>query len=351
MSSDRGLTNLLLIAASIIVLLAGMRAATTITVPLLMAAFVATIASTPLFWLRRKGTPLWLALLLVILIVMLALSSIWYVISNSIREFNQQLPVYQDLIGLLLQDMILRLESYGVEVPENFLDLWLVPGQLMQFLGVALSALSSVLSNSVLILITVIFILLEISSFPTKLRALLREPETSLESFNRFTTSINHYIAIKTTISLITGLAATALCFATGVDFPLLWGLVAFLLNYIPTFGSLVAGIPPVLLAAIQFDLTWASILAVGYLVINNLLGGVIEPRLLGYGLGISPLVVLLSLFFWGWLLGPVGLFLAVPLTTALKIAFESHPKTCRLAILLGPARPSPHLDDNSAAA
>lgn len=337
-----GFANLLLIAACITVILAGVRAAATITVPLLMAMFIATIASSLLLWLRRMGSPLWLALLLVILSLVLALSTVWFVISDSIRAFNQELPGYQAHIGVLLTNLVEQLRLWGVDVPENLFDSRLDPGQLMQVFGALLSSLSSVLSNSALIFITVIFVLLEVSSFPVKLRAVLSEPETSMRRFNRFTESINQYIAIKTSISLLTGLAAAFLCYLVGIDFPLLWGLLAFLLNYIPTFGSLLAGIPPVLLAAIQIDLTWASILAFGYLVLNNLLGGIIEPRLLGYGLGISPLVVLLSLFFWGWLLGPVGLLLAVPLTTALKIALESHPRTYWIAVLMGPARALP---------
>lgn len=342
--SNKSPANLLLTAAAVIIVLAGVRAASTITIPLLVAVFIATIASSLLVWLERRGSPGWLALVLVILAVTATMSSIWWVISNSFRAFNQRLPYYQLDIGLLLNQGIQELQAFssemlGVHLPDNFFSNWLDPNQLVQLFGVALGGIGSVLSNSFLILIAVIFILLEVSSFPRKLRAVLRSPEVSMRRFNHFASAINHYLAIKTIISLITGLLAALLCLLVGIDFPLLWGLVAFLLNYIPTFGSLIAGIPPILLAAIQIDLTWASILAFGYLVINNVLGGVIEPRLLGNGLGISPLVVLLSLFFWGWMLGPAGLLLAVPLTTALKIALESDPDTRWFAVLLGSGR------------
>ena len=122
---------------------------------------------------------------------------------------------------------------------------------------------------------------------------------------------------------------------AFGLDFPVLWGLLAFLLNYVPNIGSLIASIPAILIALIQFGPLQALMIAVGYFVINITIGGVVEPRLMGRGLGLSTLVVFLSVGFWGWIFGPVGMLLSVPLTMTAKLALESSESTASVALLL----------------
>ena len=121
-----------------------------------------------------------------------------------------------------------------------------------------------------------------------------------------------------------------------GVDYPVLWGALAFLLNFIPNIGSIIAAVPPVLLALIQLGVAQAALVAGGFLVINMAIGNFLEPRYMGQGLGLSTLVVFLSLVFWGWVLGPVGMLLSVPLTIAVKIALEVRPDTRWMAIMLG---------------
>ena len=125
------------------------------------------------------------------------------------------------------------------------------------------------------------------------------------------------------------------------VPYPVLWGTLAFLLNYIPTIGSILAGIPAVLLSLVVGGPSLAAWVVVVYLVVNNLIGSFLEPRFMGSRLGLSPLIVLLSMIFWGWVLGPVGMFLSVPITMTLKIALEGTPETRGIAMLMGPA-PTP---------
>jgi predicted PurR-regulated permease PerM len=144
-------------------------------------------------------------------------------------------------------------------------------------------------------------------------------------------------MAIKTLVSLATGVIVAIGLYVIGVDYPLLWGLLAFLLNYIPNIGSIIAAIPPVLLAMIQLGPMQALIVAGGFVVVNIVMGSIVEPRFMGRGLGLSTLVVFLSLLFWGWVLGPVGMLLSVPLTITVKIALDSREESRWLAILLGP--------------
>ena len=191
------------------------------------------------------------------------------------------------------------------------------------------------------IFITVVFILFETASFPRKFRAVAEDPDHALDRFADFREKekVKRYLAIKTMASLGTGVAIAAWLAVLGVDCPMLWGLLAFLLNFAPNIGSIIAAVPTVLFAAVQLGLGAALWSAAGYLVVNILVGSVIEPRFMGRGLGLSALVVFLSLVFWGWVLGPVGMFLSVPLAMMIKIALAPGHPLDRVAAGLGGRR------------
>jgi predicted PurR-regulated permease PerM len=210
------------------------------------------------------------------------------------------------------------------------------PGKAMKMAANTLAGLSGLLTNVFMILLTVIFILLEASGFPQKLRTALGDPEESMGQFRSVTESVNRYLALKTVFSLATGLTVAIWLAILGVDFALLWGLVAFLLNYVPNIGSIIAAIPAILLALIQLGVGPALLTCLGYVVVNVVFGSILEPKFMGRGLGLSTLVVFLSLVFWGWVLGPVGMVLSVPLTMIVKIAMESHEDTQWIAVMLG---------------
>jgi predicted PurR-regulated permease PerM len=151
---------------------------------------------------------------------------------------------------------------------------------------------------------------------------------------------VTHYLALKTLVSLITGIAVWLSLYLLDVKFALLWGVVAFILNFIPNIGPIIAGIPPFLQALLLNSLFDAAMVAALFTAIHMVFGNMLEPRLMGRGLGLSTLVVFLSLVFWGWLLGPVGMLLSVPLTSITKILMETTPGGSRLAIMLGTGRP-----------
>jgi len=185
----------------------------------------------------------------------------------------------------------------------------------------------------------VIFLLFEAMAVPHKW-AYLGSHAPSAEGIHRFIASVNQYLFIKTIVSLGTGIAVTLLLWVIGVDYPILWGLVAFLFNFVPNIGSIIAAIPPLLLALVQLGGESAIYVAIGYIAINMVVGNVIEPRFMGRGVGLSTLIVFLSLVFWGWVLGPVGMLLSVPLTMIVKIALETREDTRWIAVLLGPDIP-----------
>ncbi|MFA5354830.1 MAG: AI-2E family transporter [Thermodesulfovibrionales bacterium] len=331
-----GITSLLIPVAAFVVVVAGMKAAQDLLVPFLLSAFIAVVSSPSLFWLRKKGLSTGLALTVVVSGVTAIVLLITALIGSSIQDLAADLPLYQAQIDSKTAGFIELLKRSGVAVPEKGLSEYIDPGAAMSFASGLLSGLGSALSNAFIILLTVIFILLEASSFRSKIMSAFDRPGFSMEKFDRILASVNRYMAIKTWISLGSGVFISIALAILGVHYSLLWGLLAFLLNYIPNIGSIIAAVPAVLLAFLQFGFERAFLAALAYLAVNILLDNVIEPRFMGKGLGLSPLVVFISLAFWGWVLGPVGMILSVPLTMTVKIALSTDKESNWLSILMG---------------
>ncbi len=334
-----GVMQIVVTVAAIVLILAGMQAAKAIVVPFLLSVFIAVISATPMFWLQRRGLPAWLALLMVILAVMLLGFLLASMILTSVRDLTGSLPVYEAKLRDLTFVAVAWLQDLGIKVSVPVVTEILDPGALIKMVTTLLNALGSLVANGFLVMMTVIFILLEAASFPAKIDAVLGG-ETARFRLELFLKNLKHYMLIKTMVSVATGVLVTILVSLLGVDLPLLWGFLAFALNYVPNIGSIIAGLPAVVLTLVQLGPLRAVMVALGYLAINMLLGNFLEPRFLGKGLGLSTLVVFLSLLFWGWLLGPVGMLLSVPLTMTVKIAFDSREDTRWLSTLLGAEAP-----------
>jgi predicted PurR-regulated permease PerM len=224
----------------------------------------------------------------------------------------------------------------GVNIPTEEVSGALHPGWVMILAGGIFAALSSVLTHAFLILLTVVFILLEMADFPKKLRIVLKSPERSLSTIEKFSQHAKRYMVIKTLISAATGLLIWLWLLILGVDYPVLWGTLSFLLNFVPNIGAILAALPVALLALVQLGVGSALLSVLGFMVVHIVVGNLIEPKLTGKGLSLSTLVVFLSLVFWGWVLGPIGMILSVPMTSLVKIALESYEETRGLAFMLG---------------
>ncbi|AGA88991.1 putative permease [Thioflavicoccus mobilis 8321] len=327
----------LLNAAALVVVIAGMRAAAPLLTPFLLAVFIAIVASPPLLWLKRRRLPLWAALLVVLGGLVGIGALIASLLSTSLDPFMTTLPDAQARLKELTLDLLGWLDSFGLHLPREALATYIDPSNAMGIAGDFISGVGGVLGNAALILLTVFFILLEAAGLPAKLTVAMKTPETTLTRLRRVLDNVNRYMMIKTTTSIATGLLIWLWLSILGVNFAVLWGLVAFLFNFVPTIGSFVAAAPAVLLVLVQMDLETVLLVTVGYVLVNGLIGNYIEPKYMGRGVGLSTLIVFSSLVFWGWVLGPVGMFLSVPLTMALKIALEAYPDTRPIAVLLGP--------------
>jgi AI-2 transport protein TqsA len=344
--SYSGLFKYLLIGASFIIIVAGMKAAKTIMVPFLLSIFISVICSPLLFWLRRKGLPMWAALLTVIAMVLLGGVLFVMLTGASLNNFSQSLPLYQQNLHEKISEISLLLKKAGVNLPDKEILGYFDPGAIISFTSSILSGLGGVLSDAFLIFITVIFILLEEATFNSKLSSILCKSKEQMCLLNNIASDINHYMAIKTWISLGVGVFVTIWLVILGIDYPILWGLLAFIMNYIPVIGSIIAAVPVILLALVQVGILQASLAAAGFVAIHIIVGNILEPRIMGKGLGLSTLIVFLSLVFWGYILGPVGMLLSVPLTMVMKIAFSSSEETRWIGTLMD-SRPIAELFDD----
>jgi AI-2 transport protein TqsA len=332
-----GRTRLYVGVIALILVVAAMREAQSLFVPLLLALYAALIVSPAVAGLRKKGVPVWAAVAIVVLVLVAVVLLVGLLAGSSVQDFSEKLPGYQQQLNERLQGLMQRLGTRGDTMVKGLTET-IDPGKAMSFAAALFNGVSGALTNSALILFTMILMLFDLTTFPAKIRAAVPNSKPVLDYFDTVTNSLKRYIVIKTLISLATGVAVGLFVGLMGVDFPVLWGLLAFALNFIPNIGSILAAIPAVLLAMIQYGPGTALIVGGGYMAINVIMGNLIEPRITGQGLGLSTLVVFLSLVFWGWVFGTMGMLLSVPLTMTIKIALESHPDSRWVAVLLGPS-------------
>ncbi|MHC4290469.1 MAG: AI-2E family transporter [Planctomycetota bacterium] len=379
-----GPARFLVMAAAFVIVIAGMRAAVEIIVPFLLAVFLAIIGTPALFWLKARGIGTVFAILIVSLTIMLAGFMFGTIMATSIADFTNDLPRYTTEFNANIQRLEEKWETWLDEQRKKFdlddnddaplEDIDSQPADLTQsdntvssppfvdedpkepfsltqmldaqkgikIIQNLIAQVGNILTKGFLIYLTTIFILLEASILPGKIKAAMKNNTATFDNLAGIADDVKKYLAMKTVISFGTGVLITIWLIVLDVKYPIVWGLVAFLLNFVPNIGSILAAIPACILAILQPELGpgTVALTAMGYLVVNVVIGNFIEPRLMGQRLGLSTLVVFLSLVFWGWVLGPVGMLLSVPLTMAVKIALQSHPDTRKLAILLDSQKP-----------
>lgn len=335
----------LLMVACLVVVVAGLKDAGNLVVNFLVALFVSMLAIPPMRWLQGKKVPAWLALVIVLVGILSLFGGVGALVGSSFKDFTSEFPEYQKRFELLLDDVSAPILQFLKDQDIDVTELPIAPAsmlpRLLDMASETISGMASFVTHVVVVLLTTVFILAEAVDFPQKLRAALatfgKQP-TDLSRFEGVMDQVRDYLVIKTGMSLVTGLLVGFWVWAWGVDFAFLWGMVAFLLNYIPNLGSIIAAFPPVVLALVQPGGGPGLALAVGlgYLAVNMVVGNLIEPRLMGQRLGLSTLVVFLSLGFWGWVWGGVGMLLSVPLTMIVKILLQNSDDLRWIAILLG---------------
>jgi AI-2 transport protein TqsA len=328
--------------ACLVVIVYGLKYAAAILLPAALALFLAVLSLPVMLWLRKKGVPKASAIVIPVLINVAVVGLLILVVSQSFSELQKSLPTYLNTLQQLQISWVESLEARTDLVLSDYLTMDLVnPAAVLGFAGGAVGRIAQALSMTFIVFLIMAFMLSEATVFPDKFRHLMADSDGDGDRFAKVVTEVQTYLGIKTVISLTTGLILGTWAYVMGLDFYVLLGLTAFLLNYIPTVGSIIAAIPAVLLSVILVgSVGHALLVGLGYVIVNTVFGNIIEPNLMGRRLGLSTLVVILSLLFWGWAWGPLGALQSVPLTVIVKILVENTPDLRWLALLLDKSPP-----------
>lgn len=321
--------------ACIVVIIAGVKIASEIVIVLFLAIFISSIISTLIKILDKRHIPKLISYLLVLGFFTLISLLLAYIVNISLKDFITNLPTYEEKLQQTIVNIISLAENYGYSIDKKTI---LDALNLNSFFGITTNLIGSIgtfLSKFLLIIIGIGFILAESKSFEKKLKILFRKESDKIEHFNLFSNNIQKYFLVKTATSFLTGFLVAITLIFFDISYPILWGVIAMLFNFIPVVGSIIAAVPAILLSFLTSDLNTTLILIVLYLAINIFISNIIEPKFMGKELGLSPLVIFFSLILWGWVLGIVGMFLAVPITMTLKIAFDSNKTTKWISLLM----------------
>ncbi|HAF94783.1 MAG: hypothetical protein A2X34_09420 [Elusimicrobia bacterium GWC2_51_8] len=337
-------THVLVIAAALVIIIWGINQAQSALVSSLVAVFLAVLGTPLVQWLERKRVPSVAAVLIVVAGMMAILLTVGGLVGMSLGNFSAAMPSYQQRIQEQASVLQALLAKKGINVTDKMLIEYLNPAAVMKLFVDMMGGLGAVLSNFVLILLTLMFILLEASSFPVKLRAILGDPKQAFPEFTNFVEDISRYMFVQTALNLSAGTLIGIWLTILGVGSPVLWGFLVFMLLYIPHVGSIIAAIPAVSLTLVQFGPGRAALVAAGYVAVQFILGNVVQPKLMGRTFNLSTLVVFLSLIFWGRMLGLIGAALCIPFTMTLKFLCENNKSTRWIAVLIGSEVPAENI-------
>lgn len=324
--------------ACVFVVLTGMKVAANVLVPIVYAFFLAVLSYPLVRWMRKHRVPAAIALGITMLVNLGVLAGLITVGVRLLISFWSDLPRFIRGLEKYLNDLGAWLESNGIDGAQAMLGGMFdwntligyarnqdVVKNLGGLLGTTFGTLATLIASLIMILIVMMFILMEARGTRSRLQAVSLSGGPDLSGLMRSASDIQKYLGVKTLISALTGVLAGFWCWFFDLHYPLLWALVAFLFNFIPAVGSTAASIPAIVEALVQHGPGTAVFVAIGYGGINFCLDNFVQPTMLGNRFGISPLVVILSVIFWGWLWGPLGMFLAVPLTMVLKVLLDNN--------------------------
>ena len=324
----------LISVACVIIILAGLKAASSVVVPFLLAIFIAATVSPLVLYIQKMGLPRSISFVIVTAIFVGILAFFGDIVFNAMRGFTAQLPELQAKFNEFNDALINKINSYDIiELDGNSANLDL--NLLIEKSTAVLKKTGTLVSMSFFVFIMVAFMVFESKEIKEKIEYFSSKNEQAGIFARNFTTNLKKYLLIKTIASVATGILIGLLLWILGVPYAALWGISAFILNYIPTIGSFMAAIPTLFVTLSTMSMGVSAWVVGIYLFVNVLIGNIIEPRFMGKGLGLSTVVVLVSLLLWGFVFGIGGMFLAIPLTMTIQIALNSNPKTRFLAVLL----------------
>jgi AI-2 transport protein TqsA len=337
-SAGRSIGDTITLVAGVVIILGGATLASAIVVPILFSLFFTINIMVAVEALFRRGVATWLSLSIVLAGMLIFFAAIFIIVGAAAAAFSADMPGYQAELKALIANVSAWFDARGVKVSASGLKDVLNPQRIVSFFQSFIGDLGGALSNIMLIIFTVIFMLSDARLFKQKMAWRQQRRNETVDGFGNIADLailLSTYIKIKAAVSLLTGILIWLGLSLMGIKYPVLWGLLAFLLNFIPTVGSIIAAFPVLLLALLSLDPVLLLMIMALYLAVNIVVGNFIEPIWMGDEVGLATLIVFLSMVFWGWLFGPVGMLLSVPLTIAVKFLSLRNPNTLWLAVLL----------------
>lgn len=348
-----GMLNVSLLVGLAVLLTIIMRSLAVILKPFFIAVFISYLIYPGVTYLAKRKVPKFLAYILVFFFIFGILYILGALISVNITDFIDRIPEYEmKFRNLLIQagEFIQKysiLQRLGLEEKISLTEFdifqYISVSRLTGYLGTSIGSFFDILGNLLVVLFFMIFILMEIERFPARIEYAYGErAEKAFQVTEAINSSVRKYLGVKTLVSLGTGGLYALILGVAGVDFWILWGFLGFILNYIPYIGSYIATIFPTVLALIQFGPLVAVVLLALMLTVQTIMGSIVEPKVLGRELNLSPILVLIALAFWGWVWGFVGMFLSIPITASLKIIMDHVEETRVVARLMSDVREVP---------
>jgi AI-2 transport protein TqsA len=330
--------RVMLFLAATVVVFVGMRLAAPILDPILFAVVLALLFSPIYGWLRRRRIPTPLALIIMLVGLSILFLGLFFLMGVSIARFSGDIGAYTSK----LNDQLGNIQSLTKSVGISKVDLHkaLSPSALTGAIASVLGGVADFLSNLFLILIIVLFLLAEGPAMMDRLRASVGDDHPQVTRLTVFGRSVVRQLGLRAIVNLFTGAGVVVLLLVLRVDFPLMWGILAFFLSFIPWIGLPLAVAPSVILALAEHGPTSAILVIVGVIIINIVAENALSPMLMGRGLSLSPTVLFIGFLFWAWLLGGPGAFLAAPLTIFLVLMLDTFPETRWLASVMGMGGP-----------
>lgn len=324
----------LLAVAGLLIVIFAMRLAAPVVAPVCLAVVLA-IAFEPITeFLSRRGVPRWGAALVTTLVVLGVVGAIAVVVLQAAGDVVDGLPRYGAALGRLEGDAAVWLRAHGLERVATSMSEVDASTRVQSLAEPVLWSTVDVLQTLILVVVTTAFIQIDAPGIRRAVHARVKEPARAAR-FEGAVGEIQKYVIVKGILSAANGVLLGVWCAAWGVEGAVLWGVLAFALNFVPVVGSLIAAVPPVALGLVTGGPTVALGVAAGYVAVNLVVDNIIEPRVMGKAVGLSPLVVLLAMLFWGFVLGPIGALLSVPLTVVIKTGLATSPNLAWVAVLL----------------
>lgn len=328
-----------LLVIAIILVAAALKATYVVTMPLVYAFFLAMLVRPVQVKLNRvlPHRLHWLSLVVTMLLILSVLAIAVAMIWISVDLFGRTVTLYAQKFSMYWNDFIAWTDYIGLSIPPDFFQSEAVHGIIVGFGAYIVSSVWSLVVLLVVVLFLTLLMLLEVRDWQQKIRQALphEKSDAFISTMNIVAERIRHYLFVQTFIGFVAALLAGIWLWVIGVDFALLWAILFFVLNYIPNVGPVLGGIPPVVMALVQFNLGWALLATAGLLFIQQAMGNFIEPRMLGRALQLSPTFLVISIFVWGWIWGAAGAIAAVPIMATILILFAHIPFLRPVALLL----------------